>query len=417
MRNQAQLKLIGPFEQLLTMNNLPLKGAISDESLEVIPAAGLLVENGIVKAVSTFSKLQDTVSLEAVEVEKLDEPMVCLPGFIDAHTHICYAGSRARDYAMRVAGMPYLEIAKAGGGILESVTKTRQATQQQLESTLSDRCDRHFSEGVTTCEVKSGYALNIDDELKMLRAINALDKSHALDLIPTCLAAHMPPKDFQGTSIEYLDHIAAHLLPKVSEEMLSKRVDIFIEDSAFTIDEAGTYLAKARQMGFSLTMHVDQFTPGSSLLACKLKAVSADHLEASTETEIIAIADSDVVAVVLPGASLGLGYAFAPVRKLLDAGACVAISTDWNPGSAPMGDLLLQAAILGAAEKLTEAETFAGITFRAARALELHDRGVLAETKVADFVAFRCDDHREILYQQGKLKPNMVWKKGNKVSY
>ncbi len=145
MRNQAQLKLIGPFEQLLTMNNLPLKGAISDESLEVIPAAGLLVENGIIKAVSTFSKLQDTVSPEAVEVEILDEPMVCLPGFIDAHTHICYAGSRARDYAMRVAGIPYLEIAKAGGGILESVTKTRQATQQQLESTLSDRCDRHFS--------------------------------------------------------------------------------------------------------------------------------------------------------------------------------------------------------------------------------------------------------------------------------
>lgn len=396
------------------MNNLPLKGAISDGSLEIIPAAGLLVENGIIKAVSTFSKLQDTVFPEAVE--KLDEPMVCLPGFIDAHTHICYAGSRAHDYAMRVAGISYLEIAKAGGGILESVTKTRQATQQQLESTLSGRCDRHLYEGITTCEVKSGYALNIDDELKMLRAIKAIDTSHALDLIPTCLAAHMPPKDFHGTSIEYLDHIADQLLPKVSEKMLSKRIDIFIEDSAFTIDEAGTYLTKARQMGFSLTMHVDQFTPGGSLLACKLKAVSADHLEASAETEIAAIAGSDVIAVVLPGASLGLGCAFAPARKLLDAGACVAIATDWNPGSAPMGDLLLQAAILGAAEKLTGAETFAGITFRAARALELHDRGVLAETKVADFVAFRCDDHREILYQQGKLKPSMVWKKGNKIS-
>ena len=141
-------------------------------------------------------------------------------------------------------------------------------------------------------------------------------------------------------------------------------------------------------------MHVDQFTPGSSLLACELKAVSADHLEASTQKEIAAIAQSDVIATVLPGASLGLGYPFAPARKLLDAGASVAISTDWNPGSAPMGDLLMQAAVLGAAEKLSEAETLAGITFRAAHALELHNRGLLARDKLADLVAFRCDDYR-----------------------
>ena len=415
MREQAQRKLIGPFEQLLTMNQLPLKGAIGDESLEIIPAGGLLIENGIIKEVSTFSKLQDAFFPDAMKVEKLNERMVCLPGFIDSHTHICFAGSRARDYAMRVAGKSYLEIAKAGGGILESVTKTRQALQEELEATLSKRCDRHLSEGVTTCEVKSGYALNVDDEMKMLRAIKAVDKDHPLDLIPTCLAAHMPPKDFAGTPAEYLQHIAAHLLPKVIEERLSKRVDIFVEESAFTIDEARGYLTQAKQMGYSLTMHVDQFTSGGSLLACELGAVSADHLEASTEKEIAAIAQSDVIATVLPGASMGLGYPFAPARKLLDGGANVVISTDWNPGSAPMGDLLMQAAVLGTTEKLTVAETFAGITLRAASALELHDRGLLARDKLADLVAFRCDDYREILYQQGKLKPSIIWKRGTKL--
>lgn len=406
--------LVGPFSQILTMSHLPSKGALNENSLEIIADGALLIENGTIKDVAPFSELRDQVDLDKTQFEEITKPMVCLPGFIDCHTHICFAGSRARDYAMRVAGKSYLEIAKAGGGILESVTKTRQASQEELEATLSARCDRHLSEGVTTCEVKSGYALNVDDELKMLRAIKAVDKDHQMDLIATCLAAHMAPKDFAGTPAEYLQHIAARLLPIVIEENLSKRVDIFIEESAFTIGEARDYLVRAQEMGFSLTMHVDQFTPGSSLLACELKAVSADHLEASTEKEIAAIANSDVIATVLPGASLGLGYPFAPVRKLLDAGASVVISTDWNPGSAPMGDLLMQAAVLGAAEKLSEAETLAGITCRAAQALQLEDRGSLSENKLADFSAFPCDDYREILYQQGKLKPCRVWKRGIK---
>ncbi len=410
-------KLIGPFNQILTMNHLPSKGPITDESMEIISDGGVLVENGAIKKVDAFSTLRKELDSAHGLIEEISGSMVCLPGFVDCHTHICFAGSRARDYAMRVGGKSYLEIAKAGGGILETVTKTRKASRSELTESLSNRCDRHLAEGVTTCEVKSGYALNVDDELKMLRSINDVNVNHPMDLISTCLAAHMPPKDFQGTPAEYLNHITSNLLPKVMEEKLSGRVDIFIEESAFTIDDARTYLIRAKQMGFLLALHVDQFTNGGSLLACELQAVSADHLEASTELEITAIADSNVIGVVLPGASMGLGYPFAPARKLLDAGASVAISTDWNPGSAPMGDLFLQAAVLGAAEKLTVAETFAGITCRAANALELEDRGILAKGQLADLIAFECDDYREILYNQGKLKPGFVWKGGVRLKH
>ncbi len=162
-------------------------------------------------------------------------------------------------------------------------------------------------------------------------------------------------------------------------------------------------------MGFDITIHADQFTTGGSAVAVKLGAVSADHLEASRDTEIKLLANSDTVAVVLPGASLGLGMQYAPARKLLDAGACLAIASDWNPGSAPMGDLLTQAAILGAAEKLNTAETFAGLTYRAAKALNLNDRGIIAPGMRADMQAYPCSDFREILYHQGKLKPAQVW--------
>ncbi len=404
-------KLIGPFKQLLTMAHLPLEGALPDDSLTIVSDAGLLIENDRIQSIGTFESLFHDNQIAAIE--EISSPMVCLPGFIDCHTHICFAGSRARDYAMRNAGKSYLEIAKAGGGILESVRKTRAASQAYLAAGLAHRAHRHLTEGVTTCEVKSGYALNVDGELKMLRSICKVNDEYPTDFVSTCLAAHTLPTDFAGTPSEYLQHISTALLPEIRKLGLTNRVDIFVEESAFTVDEARAYLQTAKQMGFSVTMHVDQFTAGSSLLAVALEAVSADHLEASTEKEIAALAASNVVCVVLPGASLGLGCAFAPARNLLDKGACLAIATDWNPGSAPMGDLLMQAAVLAASEKLTTVETFAAITFRAAAALELRDRGKLQENMLADFVAFPCDDYREILYHQGKLKPASVWKNGD----
>ncbi|MDX5417571.1 MAG: imidazolonepropionase, partial [Hymenobacteraceae bacterium] len=396
--------LIGPFAQIVTMAGLPQAGPIADEALEVLENAGVLVYAGQIVLVEDYEKLLKIAEEKEYELQKIEEPMVLLPGLIDSHTHICFAGSRANDYAMRIAGKSYLEIARSGGGILDSVRKTREANVVELVDLLKKRCDRHLSEGITTCEVKSGYGLTTDHELKMLEAIQLVNKHHAIELIPTCLAAHMRPPEHTD-SRAYLEEVVSVLLPQIKERGLANRVDIFIEDTAFNEEESIEYLLAAKEMGFDITVHADQFSTGGSRVAAEVGAISADHLEASSDEEITLLKDAEVVATVLPGASLGLGMHYAPARKMLDGGLCMAIATDWNPGSAPMGDLLLQAALLGAAEKLTSAETLAAITTRAAKALNLKDRGAVEKGQLADLIAFPTNNFREILYQQGKLKP------------
>jgi imidazolonepropionase len=402
------MKLIGPFKQILTLAGLPLKGAIVDDQLQIIPDGGVLVEGGLIVEIGDFNLLRK--ANQDAPIEEITGQHVLLPGFVDCHTHLCFAGDRSKDYALRIAGKSYLEIAKAGGGIWDSVTQTRQASQEELAALLTKRVSRHLKDGVTTIEVKSGYGLNTDDELKQLRAVQTVNENSKADIISTCLAAHILPKDFTGTTSAYLEYVLNDLLPKIKKENLANRVDIFIEDGAFSPADALHYLHIAKQMGFDITVHADQFTTGGSETAVNAGAVSADHLEASAEKEIKILAASETVAVALPGASIGLGMDFAPARKLLDAGASLAIASDWNPGSAPMGDLLMQAAILSTYEKLTTAEVFAGLTFRAAKALNLNDRGALEKGKLADMQAYSCKDYREILYHQGKLKPAKVWK-------
>lgn len=404
------MKLIGPFTQILTMDHLSLKGALKDDQLEVISNGGILIDNENIVEVGPFSALEKKALRQNIAIERLEGQLVAMPGLIDAHTHLCWAGFRADDYAKRLSGHTYLEIANEGGGIWSTVLKTREATLDELSELTAVRANLMLSEGVCTIEVKSGYGLTVESEVKILRAIK---KAYAeADLISTCLAAHICPKDFNGSNAEYLQMNLDDLLPILIEESLTNRVDIFIEDSAFTVDQAHIYLQKAKALGFNLVIHGDQFSIGGSQLAVELGAISVDHLEASDEKAIKMLAKSDVVATVLPGASLGLGIPFAPARKLLDAGACLAIASDWNPGSAPNGDLLMQAALLGVYEKLTMAETLAGITVRAAKALKLNERGVLKKGNIADIVVFPADDFREIIYRQGKLKPSIVWKKG-----
>ncbi len=402
--------IIGPFTQILPLSGLPLKGSLADDRLQIIPDGGVLVDNGLIAEVGDFEELRKA-NLKAT-IEAIIGQQILLPGFVDCHTHLCFAGDRSKDYALRIAGKSYLEIAKAGGGIWDSVTQTRQADKEELAALLLQRIDRHAKDGVTTIEIKTGYGLKVEEELKQLYAIKLAAASSKVDLITTCLAAHILPKDFGGPASEYLEHVLNNLLPKVKKENLANRVDIFIEDSAFNATNATCYLRVAKQMGFDVTVHADQFTTGGSEVAVNVGAVSADHLEASGEKEIKELAASNTVAVALPGASIGLGMDFAPARKLLNAGASLAIASDWNPGSAPMGDLLLQASVLSAYEKLTTAEVFAGLTYRAAKALNLTDRGTLEKGKLADMQAYPCQDYREILYHQGKLKPGMVWKTG-----
>ncbi len=406
-------KLIGPFKQLITMANLPAKGPLSDSQLIIFEDAGIIVSNGKIKKIGTFTELKE--NSKDIPIHELHGNHTCLPGLIDSHTHICFGGTRANDYAMRNAGKSYLEIAKAGGGIWDTVTQTRKATQEELIKRTTKLANRHLKNGVTTIEVKSGYGLSVAEELKMLHAIADTNAKVAADLIPTCLAAHMLPKDFEGSHEEYLSEIAEKLFPILKEKKLANRIDAFIEESAFSAEQIAPYFQKAKDMGFDITVHADQFSTSGSQVAVTMGAVSADHLEASTPTEIELLAKSNVVATALPGASLGLGCDFTPARKILDAGGTVAIASDHNPGSAPMGDLLTQAAILGAFEKLSNAEVLAGLTVRAAAALNLTDRGKLAVGFSADFIGFHTDNYQEILYNQGNLKPCMVWKNGELV--
>lgn len=409
--NLQNKTLIGPFAQILTLRNLPEAGPIKDDQLEIITNGAVLIEGERIVEVDDFEKLARKAKKEKIKIHEIENKQVLQPGLIDVHTHICYAGNRARDYALRVAGTSYLEIAKQGGGILDTVQKTRAATLEELKINTIKRATRHFFEGITTCEVKSGYGLTVEDELKMLRAIKAADQEMDIDLIPTCLAAHLCPKEFTSNK-EYLELMASELLPIVKKENLSGRVDIFVEDSAFTPEEARPYLEAAKKLGFDIVIHADQFTTGGSALASDVHAISAEHLEVATERELKILKKAGVTCVALPGASLGLGVGFTPARKILDTGLKLVIASDWNPGSAPMGDLLMQACILGTYEKLTLAEILASLTIRAASNLKQNDRGSISSQQLADMISFSTTDYRDIFYHQGKLKPHTIIKKG-----
>lgn len=407
------MKIVGPFTQLLTLDKMPLRGSLKDEQLEIISHGALVLEGNNIIQSGNFKELKS--QYPHAEIEEIKTPSVALPAFIDAHTHICFGGNRANDFAMRNAGKTYLEIAAAGGGIWSSVQHTRTASEEKLLNSMLERIDFLIAQGTTTIEVKSGYGLDKNSELKMLRVIRKAQEKTAATIIPTCLSAHTLPKDFNGDSQAYLQYIIDEILPVVKAENLAQRVDIFIEKSAFGTEESKAFLLKAKALGFSITVHADQFTPGSSRIAVEVGASSADHLEATCEEDIAFLAASDTVAVALPGASLGLGEPFTPARKLLNAGAILAIATDGNPGSAPMGNLICQASILATYQKLSSAEVLAGITYRAAHALELSDRGVLAKGKKADFVIYPTDNFQNILYRQGTLLPSEVYISGKKV--
>ena len=408
------MKLIGPFRQIITLANLPLKGAIHENQVDILENGGIITDNETIVEIGHFETLSQ--QHPNIEIERIETEQVLLPGFVDSHTHVCFGGNRAKDFSMRLDGKTYLEIAESGGGIWSTVTETRKKTVDELKDITLKHIAQLAKQGITTAEVKSGYALSVEGEIKMLETINMANQESEIDLIPTFLGAHMKPKDFEGSNKEYLELLVKEVFPKLKSEELANRIDIFVEQSAFSVEEGDYFLNEAKKQGFDITIHADQFTAGGSYLATKHHALSADHLEFSGKEEVKNLANSDVVATVLPGASIGLGMQYAPARKLLDAGCCVSIASDWNPGSAPMGNLLTQASVLATFEKLSMAEVLAAITFRAAKALNLTDRGTIEKDKKADFISFSTFDYRNIIYYQGQLQPTNVWKNGSLIN-
>lgn len=297
-----------------------------------------------------------------------------IPGLIDCHTHLCFGGWRENEFELRLAGASYQQIAQAGGGIRSTVAATRRASQGELLRSTLQHLDRMQQLGVTTVECKSGYGLDLTNEMKQLEVYRQADMKHALDLIPTFLGAHTIPPEFAGNRSGYVTLLCEELLPRVAAEGLARFCDIFVEEGAFTCDEARHILSVARRFGLKLKVHADQLSDqGAAALAAEMNATSAEHLEYVNDQGIAAMADAGVVAVSLPLASLYLSERQTPSRKLLDAGVAVAVATDFNPGSSPSYHLPLAMALACLQQSMTPQEVLMSVTRIAAKALDLKD--------------------------------------------
>ena len=323
-----------------------------------------------------------------------------IPGLVDCHTHLAFGGWRQDEYELRSLGRPYIEIAKAGGGILNSVRETRQATEDELIELCLDRLYEIKKLGVTTVECKSGYGLNREDELKVLRVYRKLDTLQPLDIVSTFLGAHMVPPEFKDDRRAYIDLLIDELIPIIAENDLATFCDIFVEETAFNIEEAREILSAAKQVGLGLKLHADQLSSGGGAeLAAELGAVSADHLEYISDDGIGAMSKSGTVAVTIPFATFYLRQQPAPARKMIHAGIPVAVSTDFNPGSAPSYHLPLAMHLACTLQYMSPAEVLKGATLNAAKALNLqHTIGSLEPGKNADFAIINSTSINQWMY-------------------
>jgi imidazolonepropionase len=340
------------------------------------------------------------------------------PGLIDCHTHLVFAGTRATEYAERLRGRSYQDIARAGGGILATMRAVRAASQQQLFDESLPRLRSLLAEGVTTVEIKSGYGLTLEDEAKMLRVARSLAQALPVTIRTTLLAAHALPPEYSGRADAYIDDIATEWLPRLHAEQLLDAVDIFCETIGFSVEQAERLFDAAARLAIPVKMHAEQLSNlGGSLLAARRGALSVDHLEYATAREAEALAASGTVAVLLPVAFFCLAEERKPpLAALRTAGASIAVATDCNPGSAPGSSLLLAMSMATRAFGLTCEEALAGVTRHAARALGLQqERGTLAAGQAADFVVWSIREPEELGYWSGFNPRRSVVKAGRQV--
>ena len=323
-----------------------------------------------------------------------------IPGLVDCHTHLAFGGWRAEEFEQRLLGRSYLEIAAAGGGIARTMRLTRAASDEELGARATGFLREMLSLGVTTVECKSGYGLDREHELRLLRLYRRLAKSQPVRLVPTFLGAHVVPPEFRDDRAGYLALLTDELMPIIGRERLASFCDVFVERSAFTVDEARRLFAAARRAGLGAKLHADQLSAGGGAeLAAEVGAVSADHLECASEVGMAAMARAGVVAVSLPLASLYLGQTPAPARRWLEAGVAVAVATDFNPGSAPSYHLPFALTLACTLQRMTPAEVLKGATIIAARAVGLEQTvGSLEPGKAADFAVIDAADVAHWLY-------------------
>lgn len=421
MQTNADLLILN-IGQLVTCGSdgRPKRGVAMRE-LDIIEGAAVAAIDG---SIAAFGKSDNVAEwYRSDQTIDADGKVVC-PGFVDPHTHIVYGGDRLDEFEKKIGGADYLEILEKGGGILSTVRATREASVESLIESGRARLDKMLACGTTTAEIKTGYGLDTEPELKMLEAIAALDNTHPIDIVPTVLAAHAFPHEFQDDREGYVDLICGEILPKAwdwytashfREKKTPFFADVFCEKNAFDRAQTERILKTAKALWFGLKAHCDEFTNlGGSRLAIEYGAASIDHLDAISDDEIKLLAASDTIGVVTPTVNFNLGSAhFADARKLIDSGCAVALSTDYNPGSAPCPSQLTAMAIACRYQKLLPSEALNAATINAAFAIGQGPcTGSIEEGKRADLVVFDATDYRELAYEFGGPQTKIVVKRG-----
>lgn len=408
--------LIHSASQLLTLRGGPRRGTRLAE-LEIIPDGAVLLRDGIIEKAGESSTLLAAFPSEP----RLDASgSVVMPGFVDPHSHLVWAGDRCNEFEMRIQGKTYMEIMSAGGGINATVQATRSTPLTELVEENRPRALNHFSHGVTTVEAKTGYGLDIASEIKQLEVIEALNRSGPIEIVPTFMGAHTVPPEFHGDTDAYTEMLCNEMIPAVKAWSLKNQsalpfVDVFCEENVFNLRQSRRILECARQHGFPLKIHADEFSNiGGAGLAVELGATSADHLVKISAAEIEKLAASDTVAVSLPCTPFGLADPhYTPARQIIDAGGLLAVASDMNPGPAWCENFQFVLALACRYLKLTPAEAVAAATINAAAAICRADRvGSLELGKQADLLILNVSDYRHLGYRFGGNLVKTVIKKG-----
>jgi imidazolonepropionase len=406
--------LITGCAQLLTLGGpVPRRGrALADP--RTIRDGAVLVREGRIAAVGSRRQVERLA--EARRARKLDVGgRIVLPGFVDSHTHLIFPASRADEYEQRIAGATYEQIGRAGGGILSTVRKLRRASPQALMERALAVLRSFAAHGTTTVEAKSGYGLDSASELKILELQRELRGTQPLDIVSTFLGAHVVPPEFRRHSDAYVDLLVRQMIPAVAFEGLAQFCDVYCDRGAFSVAQARRILTAGRACGLEPRLHAEQLArTGGARLAVELEAASADHLEKINRSDIRALAASDVVATLLPGCCFHFGFAhYAPARALIDAGAVVALATDFNPGTSPTLSMPMILSLACTQMRMTPAEAVAAATINAAYSLRRADRfGSIEVGKYADLAVFDLADYREIPYYFGVNHCWLTFKRG-----
>jgi imidazolonepropionase len=400
--------------QLVTLAG-PNRPRLGTELLElgIIRDGGMLICDGKIEKVGPSDEIEKNVG----DAEIVDaRGRVVMPGFVDAHTHLVFAGNRLEDFERRARGETYEQIAKAGGGIWSTVEKTRAASEPDLLAQAKKHANRFLRCGTTTVEAKSGYGLTVEDELKILRVLRQLKDEVSLEIVRTFLGAHAIPRKLSPD--EYLDLVITEMLPRVTAEKLAEFCDVFCERGYFNIDQSRKILSAAKKVGLRLRGHVDQLTnSGGAKLMAEVCATTADHLEQADEQGIAALKKANVQPVLLPGSVYALGSSRYPrAREMIEAGLAVVLATDFNPGSSPTPSMPMVLSLACTQMKMSPAEAITASTVNAAYSVNRGDSiGSLQPDKLANFVIFDCQDYRELAYWFGMPQTVAVYARGARV--